>query len=326
MGEQSYAEWNGDTKDLELCGALGLPGNRAAINEAKELGKPTVTCIIAGRQVIIDEADYAGWDSVVMCYLPGSEGKGISDVLCGCSDFTGKLPSPWYGSLDQICTDKCWLERGYGLNYGDDFKPKTEPESVYDTSSEAAVDPAVEGTNYTAGQFKDGVYVNEYAKLKLNVPGNLIYYKPDPSQKEETIAALTDEKEIAVAKARIDDAGFGNMTEYIGIYFVNPNMAIPVIFPDKQEVSESDILDYYSNYIKALAESRGAKVDFKDRERVTIGGREYLRDIAYFNGNENAYEAISIRLLDDLVCCIYYTSGDPEKTPEYYESLFEEIK
>ena len=132
VGEQAYAEWNGDTADMELCGALGLPDNKKAIEEAKKLGKPTVACIIAGRNVIIDPEDYDEWDSVVMCYLPGSEGKGISDVLCGCADFEGKLPSPWYGSIDQIGTDKCFLERGYGLSYGSDFQAKKEPEMISD--------------------------------------------------------------------------------------------------------------------------------------------------------------------------------------------------
>ena len=132
VGEQAYAEWNGDTADLELCGALGLPGNRKAVEEAKELGKPTVVCIIAGRHVIIDPEDFEDWDSVVMCYLPGSEGKGISDVLCGCADFTGKLPSPWYGSIDRIGTDKTFLDRGYGLTYGSGFQPKQEPKMISD--------------------------------------------------------------------------------------------------------------------------------------------------------------------------------------------------
>ena len=99
-----------------------------AIEEAKNLGKPTVVCIIAGRNVILDSEDYNKWDSVVMCYLPGSEGKGISDVLCGCADFSGKLPSPWYGSIDQIGTGKSFLERGYGLSYGSGFQPKNQPE------------------------------------------------------------------------------------------------------------------------------------------------------------------------------------------------------
>ncbi len=102
---------------MELCGKLGLSKNRQAIDEAKKLGKPTVTCIVAGRQVILDKADLDSWDSVVMCYLPGSEGKGVADVLCGGSKFTGKLPSPWYESVDQIGTDKCWLEKGFGLEY-----------------------------------------------------------------------------------------------------------------------------------------------------------------------------------------------------------------
>ena len=117
LGEKSYAEWNGDTEDMKLCGSLGLEKNGSAIAEAKALGKPTVACIVAGRQVLIDQADFDSWDSVVMCYLPGSEGKGVSDVLCGDSKFTGKLPSPWYSSADQIGTDRCWFEKGYGLEY-----------------------------------------------------------------------------------------------------------------------------------------------------------------------------------------------------------------
>ena len=128
VGEQAYAEWNGDTADLELCGALGLPDNKKAIEEAKKMEKSIVACIIAGRNVIINSEDFDDWDSVVMCYLPGSEGKGISDVLCGCADFAGKLPSPWYGSIDQIGTGESFLERGSGLSYGSGFRAKEEPE------------------------------------------------------------------------------------------------------------------------------------------------------------------------------------------------------
>jgi len=116
VGEQAYAEWNGDTADLQLCGSHGLSGNKKAIQEAEALGKPVVTCIVAGRQVLIEE-HIDSWDSVVMCYLPGSEGQGVADVLCGASDFMGKLPSPWYGSVDQIGTGECMFEQGYGLSY-----------------------------------------------------------------------------------------------------------------------------------------------------------------------------------------------------------------
>ncbi len=85
-----------------------------------------------------------------MCYLPGSEGKGISDVLCGCANFTGKLPSPWYSSIDQIGTDKSFLERGYGLSYGSGFQPKKEPKTISDQKFVIQTKPD-SGRSYSEG-------------------------------------------------------------------------------------------------------------------------------------------------------------------------------
>lgn len=114
VGEQSYAEWLGDAEDIDLCGDLGLEGNTEAINDAQSLGKPVICCIIAGRNVFIDKY-IDSWNSVVMCYLPGSEGQGIADVLCGGEAFTGRLPSPWYHDAGGIGTDSVLFEPGYGL-------------------------------------------------------------------------------------------------------------------------------------------------------------------------------------------------------------------
>lgn len=114
IGEATYAEWYGDTKDLSITGSLGLPGNEDAIKEAKELGLPTIACIVAGRNTII--SDYIDqWDGVVMCYLPGTEAKAIANVLSGKVNFTGKLPMPWYSSVEEIGTSKCMFPLGYGL-------------------------------------------------------------------------------------------------------------------------------------------------------------------------------------------------------------------
>ncbi len=116
LGEDAYAEWNGDAVNMDICGEHGLKGNKSAIDLAKELGKPVVCLIIAGRNVFIK--DYIDqWDSVVMGYLPGSEGQGVAKVLCGDASFTGKLPSPWYADTDGIETATPWLEYGYGLTY-----------------------------------------------------------------------------------------------------------------------------------------------------------------------------------------------------------------
>lgn len=116
IGEQTYAEWFGDTEDLSITGSIGLKGNADAIKEAKELGKPVVTCIVAGRNTIISEY-IDQWDAVVMCYLPGSEAKAIANVLSGKVNFTGKLPMPWYSSVDEIGTDRYMFPLGYGLSY-----------------------------------------------------------------------------------------------------------------------------------------------------------------------------------------------------------------
>ena len=328
LGEQAYAEWNGDTEDMSLFGTLGLNGNSQARQEAKDLGKPTVACIVAGRQVLINPRIYDQWDSVVMCYLPGSEGKGISDVLCGCADFKGKLPAPWYGSLDQIGTNKCWLERGYGLSYGSDFKAKAEPETILDPPTVVAEDPATEGTNYTKGLFKDGVYVNEYAGIKFNVPGNLNYFSAYNSElKERQIEELTDETDLAILKATIYEANFGNMNEATTITFYNIPMLLDSVMSDKEEITEEDALDYHKKIVIDNSEQQGLKIDFKKREKVTLGGQEYMRDICYYNGDENNYEAFWIRKIDDdLICELWYTAHESKKTPEYYESLFEEIK
>jgi beta-glucosidase len=115
IGENAYAEWFGDASDIGITGECALEGNEEAIAEAKECGKPTVTLIIAGRQVIISE--YAkDWDAIVMGYLPGSEGDGVANVLTGKVPFSGKLPMPWYSDVSQIGTDECWLPVGFGLS------------------------------------------------------------------------------------------------------------------------------------------------------------------------------------------------------------------
>ncbi len=113
IGEHPYAEWEGDTKDLSIVGDMALGGNQRAIEEAASFGKPTLTLIFAGRNVIID--DYIdAWDSCIMCYLPGSEGgNAVADVLTGKTPLTGTLPMPYYTSIDQIGTGKYWHEAGW---------------------------------------------------------------------------------------------------------------------------------------------------------------------------------------------------------------------
>jgi len=116
LGEKPYAEWKGDSADINITKELGLDDNANAIDLAKSLGHPTVTCIVAGRNVII--SDYMRqWEGIVMCYLPGSEGDGIANVLTGKSSFKGTLPMPYYSTVEDIRTDNVMFPVGYGLKY-----------------------------------------------------------------------------------------------------------------------------------------------------------------------------------------------------------------
>ena len=122
VGEKPYAEWNGDTADMSITGELALEGNKADIEKVAEFketkkgkSKPVITLIVAGRNVLI--SDYVEkWDEVVMCYLPGSEGgNAVCDILTGKAEFYGRLPMPYYSSIEQIGseTGEVWLPLGF---------------------------------------------------------------------------------------------------------------------------------------------------------------------------------------------------------------------
>ena len=116
LGEIPYAEYEGDTTDLSITGSSAHPGNQASIEQVKDLGKPTITLLVTGRNVIMK--DYMNqWDSIVMSYLPGTEGDGIASVLFGEEPFRGKLSMPYYESVEDIGSEQGNLlyEVGYGL-------------------------------------------------------------------------------------------------------------------------------------------------------------------------------------------------------------------
>lgn len=309
VGEKAYAEWYGDTEDLALCGSCGLEDNRKAIDEARKLGKPTVTCIIAGRQVILDQKDMDSWDSIVMCYLPGSEGKGISDVLCGCADFSGKLPSPWYGSVDQILTDKNLWDMGYGLTYGDGFTPRTEPERKEGSSeeSEKTTDPMAD-TKYTKGVYDKGSYSNEYAGILLDLPGGLTYDSAAASS--SMMAGSTNENDRARSAATFWDAVFTpdsqnpGPTLYMAIGFVNTKLGMPEV----KDPTENDYLDAEKELTLRSMKEFGGKAEYSDREKVSLGGKEYVKETCNLdNGDQLVYTYV--RKLDDDLMCVIMVSG-----------------
>lgn len=150
IGERPYAESNGDTNDLTLD-----EEDRATLeNIRKEAPNiPIVVVMIAGRPLQIDEY-INDWDALIMAWLPGSEGEGITDVLFGDYDFTGKLPITWPWYIEQLPkpfekTDVLF-PYGYGLTKDEDEPIPQKPEKPLPPAQNIAENPKVEAENYYA--------------------------------------------------------------------------------------------------------------------------------------------------------------------------------
>ncbi len=96
VGEEPYAEFEGDTGDLSLDGA-----DRAAIARCRAAGVPVVLVILSGRPLIITR-EIADCAALLAAWLPGSEGAGVADVLFGDYAPTGRLPISWPRAMNQI--------------------------------------------------------------------------------------------------------------------------------------------------------------------------------------------------------------------------------
>ena len=96
IGETPYAEWQGDRQTLELS-----EDDVAVVDKMKQAGMPLLVVLISGRPLIIDKViDKA--DAFIAAWLPGTEGRGVTDVLFGDFKPLGRLSFSWPRSMAQI--------------------------------------------------------------------------------------------------------------------------------------------------------------------------------------------------------------------------------
>jgi beta-glucosidase len=96
---EACSEINGQVKILQASGdSLELnklyPEDLQTIKNITDKGVPVITILISGRPLII-EPELTASSAFIAAWLPGSEGQGISDVLFGDYDFSGKLSFSW---------------------------------------------------------------------------------------------------------------------------------------------------------------------------------------------------------------------------------------
>jgi beta-glucosidase len=94
LGEEPYAEGVGDSEDLTLNGS-------SMVDRMRERCHKLVLVVVSGRPLIVSEL-LSQVDALVAAWLPGTEGQGVTDVLFGDYDFTGKLPYTWPRSNAQL--------------------------------------------------------------------------------------------------------------------------------------------------------------------------------------------------------------------------------
>ena len=89
IGEDPYTEFFGDKENLDL-----MEEDLNTIKNLKDKGYKVLVLLISGRPMnIADHID--NWDGFAALWLPGTEGDGVSDILFGDFQPTGKLSYPW---------------------------------------------------------------------------------------------------------------------------------------------------------------------------------------------------------------------------------------
>ncbi|KQZ32983.1 glycoside hydrolase family 3 protein [Duganella sp. Root1480D1] len=123
VGERPYAEGDGDIGPSgTLRHSSRYPEDLAVLEAVAGKGKPVITVFVAGRPLFVNDLLNLS-DTFIAAWLPGTEGKGVSDLLVAgprSYDFKGKLSFSWPKSACQ--TPLNYGDAGYAplfaLNYG----------------------------------------------------------------------------------------------------------------------------------------------------------------------------------------------------------------
>ena len=130
IGEGPYAEGDGDiVPSGTLRHTSRYPEDLAVLQKVHGKGKPVVTVFLSGRPLWVNDLLNLS-DTFIAAWLPGTEGKGVSDLLVAGKgaqpyDFRGKLSFSWPKSVCQTPLNvgdagyAPLFAYGYGLKRGE---------------------------------------------------------------------------------------------------------------------------------------------------------------------------------------------------------------
>lgn len=153
IGETPYAETNGDILASDTVRhSAAHPEDLAVLRAAQATGKPVVTVYFSGRPMYTNDLLNLS-QAFVAAWLPGTEGKGITDVLMAgkdgkpAHDFRGRLSFPWPGVPCPAPIDRPDPKRpplfqtGHGLSYATPGRVARLPEANPDHCGEVTTLP-----------------------------------------------------------------------------------------------------------------------------------------------------------------------------------------
>ncbi len=106
VAEKPYAEGVGDKADPKLSAT-----DTAVIENMRERSQKVIVIVMSGRPIEITGQLLLA-NAWVVAWLPGTEGNGVSDMLFGDYEFTGKLPYTWQRWNKQLPFDFKNLPKG----------------------------------------------------------------------------------------------------------------------------------------------------------------------------------------------------------------------
>ena len=195
-----------------------------------------------------------------------------------------------------------------------------------DDASDAVPVP-LSGTNYTKGVYENGVYVNDYAEIKLNGPSDCMQTSEENIRLTENfrLSLCTDRKDKLLLSADIIDSYFesGSYSYTISIEFVNTRLGIP----HNPDCTEDEYLDIAKEFLTGPGTPPYAEFEYEEREKVNLGNKEYLREVCSLraDGMHQYYYDYARRIDDDLISIIEI-NGSSDFSPEFFEQLFEQYE
>ncbi len=190
----------------------------------------------------------------------------------------------------------------FGHIYVITFDYADKPKQSDDASDTVPVE--LSSTNYTKGVYENGMYVNDHAEIKLNIPAECRQTSEGDIELTENfrLSLCSDEKDKLLLSADKIDSYFESGSYSISIEFVNTRLGIP----HNPDCTENEYLDIAKEFLTGPGTPPYAEFEYEERKKVDLGNKEYWREVCTVSadGIHQYYYDYARRIDDNLICII----------------------